>query len=377
LEGSLQSSMVSTKQKSSKIIEIQILRGWAILIVLITHLSISADLLRFFGIAREFNSGWMGVELFFVISGFVVSKSMFRSGYNFRRFYRHRFFRLIPTLALMLLMALPTVALVTVRWPGSPFSVQSWATYFWDNFWVITGLYNWLASEKIMVLGPMWSLSVEEQFYLLISIIAFLISFCSQNSRIIQTSLAAIAATYIMIYLVTVWMGHHEFLFVKSKFEFICAGVVLDRFLVSYPGLSRRVLSPLAAGRIIWGILITTFLISGFFGHPLGKHQDLLHAVWLPVLLISFSLAVYLAADGATLSSGEAVLQRLLLWLGDRSYVIYIFHFLMFAWIWAVLETLGSSLHYGMTQLTVFALIGLPLCSFIHKKFELPFMRRA
>jgi len=73
--------------------EIQVLRGIAILLVLIVHWSLGTQIFQWIGLI---NPGWIGVELFFVISGFVVIRSFERSDFDLGRFVAARTFRLYP-----------------------------------------------------------------------------------------------------------------------------------------------------------------------------------------------------------------------------------------------------------------------------------------
>ena len=83
--------------------DIQVLRGIAILLVLAVHWSLGTLVFQRLGLN---NPGWIGVELFFVVSGFVVVRSFERSAFDLGRFANARAFRLFPALALMLALAL-------------------------------------------------------------------------------------------------------------------------------------------------------------------------------------------------------------------------------------------------------------------------------
>lgn len=135
------------------------LRGVAILLVLLGHSARTmgfpgSPVLR--GIARH---GHIGVELFFVISGFLITtllaREFERSGaVNLRRFYLRRMLRIMPAATILIL----TVALL--QWLGyAHLELRDWigATTYTTNF-----LYH-----PAWELGHMWSLAIEEHFYLL------------------------------------------------------------------------------------------------------------------------------------------------------------------------------------------------------------------
>jgi peptidoglycan/LPS O-acetylase OafA/YrhL len=118
------------------------LRGIAILSVLLIHHGL-------------FNNGWMGVDLFFVLSGFLITQLLRKDRaepYFWKRFYIKRATRILPPLLL-------TVVLGYLFTPGAKFLV---ALGYLLSF---SGLIE-LTRHHILPLGPLWSLAVEEHFYL-------------------------------------------------------------------------------------------------------------------------------------------------------------------------------------------------------------------
>lgn len=111
--------------------------------------------------------GWIGVDIFFVLSGFLITTLLFRefnqaSTISLRRFYARRALRLAPALIVMLVawcgyswMAFPEVEARRTCW-------QALVTLLYSTNWVQA--YCLLPMDQ---LAPMWSLAVEEQFYLL------------------------------------------------------------------------------------------------------------------------------------------------------------------------------------------------------------------
>ena len=90
------SSIEASEIVVHKIAALQYLRGVAIVLVLFQHLSISATVFeKWFG-TRFSLPFYSGVELFFVISGLVVTKSLIKSQFGVRRYLVRRLFRLYP-----------------------------------------------------------------------------------------------------------------------------------------------------------------------------------------------------------------------------------------------------------------------------------------
>ncbi|KLK92781.1 hypothetical protein AA309_13205 [Microvirga vignae] len=140
------------------------MRGFAAGVVLIAH---------YFGEVKHglpgFTMGWMGVNLFFVLSGFLIGSIIFerRNSSNFIQvFYVRRGFRVIPIYLLTISLALICLNFLgSVPWIEDPLPTLSYFTFTQNIFMVVIGDYgtHWLL--------PTWTLAVEEQFYLLVPLL--------------------------------------------------------------------------------------------------------------------------------------------------------------------------------------------------------------
>ena len=109
--------------------------------------------------------GWIGVTLFFVLSGFLITGILLDTQHepgHFRRFYLRRTLRIAPLYYAVLLLAFVVLPLAGIE----PASVQADAPH---QVWLWTYLMNWVAPFHIAdhAFPHFWSLAVEEQFYLL------------------------------------------------------------------------------------------------------------------------------------------------------------------------------------------------------------------
>ena len=138
--------------------ELDSARGLAILLVLIYHgvaAPANAELIGFPRyLLRVSELGWVGVNLFFVLSGFLITGILLdtrtQSGF-YRRFYIRRAARILPALYTTL------VVLLAAGWISWRFLILS--TFFVANFAPLLGTF--------LQYGPLWSLAVEEHFYLI------------------------------------------------------------------------------------------------------------------------------------------------------------------------------------------------------------------
>jgi peptidoglycan/LPS O-acetylase OafA/YrhL len=167
-------NVANASGSAHKIDDIQILRGVAITMVLICHLSFSSTLFSALPV-RLTNPFYAGVELFFVISGFVVTRSLIRGNYEPVAFLIRRGFRLYPPIlaflafggivnAFIRLSDWPRYAADHLCAPLSRFTEQATA--------ILGGYLINLGGGISYMNGAMWSLSVEFQFYAAVAIVA-------------------------------------------------------------------------------------------------------------------------------------------------------------------------------------------------------------
>jgi peptidoglycan/LPS O-acetylase OafA/YrhL len=140
-------------------------RGLAILLVLVHNLSpFEGGRLVDQGVALAFNFGWVGVQLFFVLSGYLISGILLDSraapGY-YRAFFGRRVLRIFPLYYGVLLICM--VILPVLRLAPAPLLADRE-----HSVWLWTYLINWAEplGVPIAALPHFWSLAVEEQFYL-------------------------------------------------------------------------------------------------------------------------------------------------------------------------------------------------------------------
>lgn len=147
---------------STKKTEIQGLRGIAVLIVVFFHLW-----------PTIFTGGYIGVDVFFVISGYLITNILLREinatgTINLTAFYGRRVRRLMPAAGLVILFcAFSAMILPVVQWPLIAKDLLA-STFYVQNWWLIEQSVDYLAQGHMpSVLQHYWSLSVEEQYYIL------------------------------------------------------------------------------------------------------------------------------------------------------------------------------------------------------------------
>ena len=306
-----------------KNLEIEQLRAIAICLVLVGHgLMLTPYLYAYIGPVFEYASFGVGVDLFFCISGYVVAKSYCDYFDNYRErgqfwpaaraFWLRRCYRLLPSAWLWVLIGLVCAAYFNRSgvFQSVEQNLKSALTIF--SFTANIGhMYGWLAPNNVY-----WSLSLEEQFYLLLPL--FLLLVTGRRARIF-TLLLVIAV---------------QFPLARS----------------AYGDLTSQYLASFRIDGFAWGILTFMFSRSTWF-HRLEprvlRHRPLALIVTLvllcllvvvPARLYSWSInmgllamiaaaLVWLASYGAGYLFGYKSLTRGMTWLGACSYGIYLIHF--------------------------------------------------
>lgn len=159
------------------------IRAIAILSVVACHVWLTLD---YPTLHRVMSAGWAGVDLFFVLSGFLITGVLLDARSDsryFRNFYGRRILRIWPLYYLVL-------AFILFAWPSHNLDLvrENWALYV---FW----LANFVPPDTVpLAAAVMWSLSVEEQFYI---VWPFVARYCTE-SALLKVCVAILIATPII-----------------------------------------------------------------------------------------------------------------------------------------------------------------------------------
>jgi peptidoglycan/LPS O-acetylase OafA/YrhL len=348
-----------------------------------------AFLLVFFLHTDYLYIGWVGVQLFFVLSGFLITDILLRmkenlnAGDYFKKFYGRRFLRIFPLYYFYLLIMF-IVASVLIHY--------EYRIHYMERFqdqlpYALAYIYNFFNASSVYqgeswLVGHLWSLSVEEQFYLIWPLLIFL----TPKKYLKQLFVAAIIAGPLFRLLITVLFKYFEVPFLYSNYAIVTyalpfshldafgLGAFISRFEI--PKARRQFIVLLVLLPIIG--FVTTRYSTGSWGtgtalgfeYPLGKD---LKQVWgYSYLNYTFALLIYLVIKEKLFL--RILDNKFLSYLGKISYGLYIYHF---AIIWFVrrirdldiAEPIAKPLTFVISAVLVYF-----VASISYKYFEKPIL---
>lgn len=326
------------------------LRGVAILLVILSHAHVPM-----------FDGAFFGVDLFFVLSGFLITSLLLmewraNGQFDYWRFYRRRFYRLMP--ALLLFLAAYAL-LAPLLWPDL---TDVYSDVLWSALYLAD--YGIAFFDRPDTLLHMWSLSVEEHFYLLWPLV---LALCLRRTRLggmlEGTTWKLLAAMWVAATLWRVfWVGQEQ-VFYAIFFRFdtrasgLLAGALLAAILVERPAfieaLSQRMRYAL------WLPLMVPVLMA--------QGWDDYNALLWGMTVVECAAVVVLVAilPSRTSHAGGLVSEMLstpaLVGLGRLSYGVYLWHYPVVRYLraefsWPVVVVLGTAISVGLAALSYYSI---------------------
>jgi peptidoglycan/LPS O-acetylase OafA/YrhL len=328
-----------------RIPQIQALRALAAILVLLFH-------------AHVVDGGYIGVDIFYVISGYLITGLLLREmeergGLNFKAFYLRRIKRLLPTSFFILMV---TALSAWYFYPGTMredlgrhiFAAAVYVSNFLFAFWQMD-YQNLNAMPPVVV--HFWSLAVEEQFYLFWPVIVLVAYKLGGRRRLFQVIAAITAISFIFSLYLTETSPIWAFYSLPTRAWELGAGALLLAIPTKYK-LSR--VYPWIALALI---LYSTFIYTEKTPFP-GT------AAIAPVLGTAIAIA--------SISSWPRILNffsnlRVTQWLGEISYPLYLWH-----WPLLVIPMVYLGRGLSIVERTVAILATLLFADLTHRYIEQP-----
>lgn len=325
------------------------LRGLAILLVMFYHFSLPHT--RFHGheagwLLQLAQAGWLGVDLFFVLSGFLITGILAQTRahpHYFRNFLGRRFLRIWPLYYLSLLLLLVVMPLIL---PSTPTQLQSMQEKQWW-FWLYGA--NWLfALEKGFSQtsgGYFWSLAVEEQFYVVWPLVVYLLG----DRGLLRVSLGLLAVS-LLSRVVLVKMG------VSAGTLYVMTFTHLDGLAVG-SCLAVCMRSPALVLRLTqWMPILALVAVGGLLGVRIADGNAFFWSRQMATFGYTFAavlfgaLVFWVLVGRNTYGISHLLVTPFMRQCGKYSYALYLVHVplaaVLFPLVRRALEGLESSIGY-------------------------------
>ncbi|MDA3021584.1 MAG: acyltransferase family protein [Actinomycetota bacterium] len=295
--------------------------------------------LLYHGDVGGFRGGFLGVDVFFVLSGFLITSIILEEfdklgRIDFKQFYLGRARRLLPALVLMLIVVGIATA-IFYHDAAHQFASDALASIFYvNNWWYIFADQSYFAfTGRPPFLKHLWSLSVEEQFYLIWPAIAYLcVRRFGRSGVALLAALVALLSTAWMLYLTTA-NGYPDFADPSRAYfgtDSHISGLLVGALLATFwrPGRLSAVIPRSArtlgtiVGVLAFAAIIGVFVQAGEFSPWLYRGGFLGLALVTAVLIAS--------ASHPGLPLGRWIGSQPWRYIGQRSYGLYLWHWPIF-----------------------------------------------
>ena len=346
----------------SRIPGLDFLRALAVMMVLVSH----AGGFEIGGFPLV--NGGLGVEIFFVLSGFLITSMLLTewasSGQiRLKPFFQRRAARLLPVFYLYLFVG---VCYLLVRHKGVPWGAVAASSVYLLNY------YQALNGAPTHFLSHCWSLAVEEQFYVVWPLLLLFLNGRKIKLEIALPALIGILWIYRAVLVLNGWASD-EYLYraLDTRSDHLLMGCWLA-VLLKLPVVAGN-LDRLASRSGVLMVITGTLLASGAFQiHFLYKY---LIAYAIEPILIAIAIPLVVIAAGQTKQSlfSQLVNARPIVIVGQISYGIYLFHqLLMHALHTFIFKMTGFQ--FASWVISISLIVALAYLSFVY--FETPLRNR-
>ncbi|MGC3944364.1 MAG: acyltransferase [Chryseolinea sp.] len=290
------------------------LRGFAVLMVVMCH-----------GSYGLFPGGFLGVDLFFVISGYLITGMLWSEcaatgTISRKNFYARRLLRLYPALLIAVVIALALWRYTNIWKAGDPF-IAAFSSFFY--------LANIVDDEVMGNMNPFWSLSVEEHFYLIWPLIILaVLSGLASAQRVSFITLLIIGTT-----LFRIMAGYHgewhygrividPYSFTLCRIDCILIGALM------YFSIQCGSLSLISGNKKLHQLLLTFSMLAFVsFGFMINWSDSF----WLKGgFLLTNAVSAIVVFEALRNSDSPIFSNKAITWIGQRSYGIYVYHYPIF-----------------------------------------------
>ncbi len=297
--------------------EIDGLRAVAVLSVIFYHAKITI-----FG-HLPFKGGFVGVDIFFVISGYLITSIILKEiaitgVFSFSQFYQRRIRRILPVLLLVMIITIPFAWVYLLPISLIDFSESIlFSIFFSSNFYFnFSGQEYGAESGLLKPFLHTWSLSVEEQYYIIFPIILFL------TFKYVQKYLLHVLILGFLISLVLAeWASrsypYSSFYLIHTRIWELLAGSILSYFEFSLGHRNKNnILKKILPKIGFFLIIITVIFFKLYFRHP---------SLYTLIPVLGVCLIIWFADKDEIIT--RVLSTKIFVWIGLISYSLYLWHY--------------------------------------------------
>jgi peptidoglycan/LPS O-acetylase OafA/YrhL len=299
--------------------EIDGLRAIAVCAVVAYHAGLSPA-------HKPLSGGFLGVDIFFVISGYLITSIILRAlangSFTFAHFYERRARRILPALFVVIAATIPFAAFYMTSGPLKDYARSAISAVLFSSnfrFWLEDGYFAEINAVKPLL--HTWSLAVEEQFYLLFPVLLWgLVRHTAASTRaVVMTGL--ITASFAWAVFASDFYPQAAFYLLPARGWELLAGAMLAKFELDRGRHIRRrwldrVMVPAGLAMIAYAL----FVFDDHISHPS-------YATLVPVA--GTMIVLWFARPGEFVT--DLLSSRPAVTLGLISYSLYLWHFPIFA----------------------------------------------
>lgn len=306
--------------------------------------------------------GFVGVDIFFVISGYLITSIIMRelqSGeFSFLRFYERRIRRIIPALLVVVLATVVSAGFISLpdQLEGTAKSAIA-AMLSVSNIWFWTQSGYFSTSAEFMPLLHTWSLAVEEQFYFTFPLLLVALTRIGLSPRIMLT--VAIVPAYAFSLWMSAAMPSAAFYLLPARAWELGLGAALAAGV--FPHIRLRAARELISIAGIFLIIFGLFYID----------QSMLFPGWVALLpCVGAAMVIHSAEEGGL--AHRLLSSRPVVFIGLISYSLYLWHWPILTW----LRLASADLHLPLSTAAIGVALSLVLAVLSWRFIEKPFRSR-